>query len=148
MLESIKANTADAGKIDNLLYVIEHDLGFQLYRAVEQTKVGLSTQQKASFVFRELPGDIECEVSRGEFEEWIRPCVTDINGCVDGFLRDCNVRREMVDTVFLTGGSSFVPLVRESFAAKFGAESLRGGKELTSIGEGLSLRALSLQQER
>jgi hypothetical chaperone protein len=52
-----------------------------------------------------------------------------------------------IDSVFLTGGSSFVPVVRNIFENKFGADCLRSGKELTSIGEGLSLKALELSNQ-
>jgi hypothetical chaperone protein len=52
-----------------------------------------------------------------------------------------------VDSVFMTGGTSFVPAVRLLFAEKFGADKLRGGGELTSVAEGLALRALSLNKQ-
>jgi hypothetical chaperone protein len=47
----------------------------------------------------------------------------------------------VVDTVFLTGGSAFVPAVRRLFEVRFGAERLRGGDELTTVATGLALRA-------
>ena len=50
-------------------------------------------------------------------------------------------------SVFLTGGSSFVPVVRHIFENKFGASRLRSGKELTSIGEGLGLKAFELSNQ-
>jgi hypothetical chaperone protein len=43
--------------------------------------------------------------------------------------------------VFLTGGTSLVPAVRRIFAERFGEERLRGGDELTSVAQGLALRA-------
>ena len=147
MLESIRANALQPEQIDNLLYVIENDLGFQLYRSVERTKMDLSAQEKTEFAFRELPADIVCEVSRDEFESWIAAYIVELADCVDRLLSDCGISTGMVDSVFLTGGSSFVPSVRKIFADKFGPSRLRSGKELTSIGEGLSLRALALQQQ-
>jgi hypothetical chaperone protein len=50
-----------------------------------------------------------------------------------------------VDSVFLTGGSSFVPAVRRLFEATFGTARLRGGDELTTVARGLALRALGEQ---
>ena len=46
-----------------------------------------------------------------------------------------------IDRVFLTGGSSFVPAVRQIFADRFGDEKVTGGAELTSVATGLALRA-------
>jgi len=46
-----------------------------------------------------------------------------------------------IDRVFLTGGSSFVPAVRQMFVERFGDERVTGGEELTSVATGLALRA-------
>jgi hypothetical chaperone protein len=47
-----------------------------------------------------------------------------------------------IDSIFLTGGSSFVPVVRRFFSRTFGADKLRSGEELTTVAKGLALRAL------
>jgi len=44
-------------------------------------------------------------------------------------------------TLFMTGGTAFVPVVRGLFEARFGAAKLRSGDELLSITSGLALRA-------
>ncbi|MEW6301437.1 MAG: Hsp70 family protein [Thermodesulfobacteriota bacterium] len=61
--------------------------------------------------------------------------------CVDRLLARCGVSPGDVDSVFLTGGSSFVPAVRRIFAQRFGTDRLRGGEELTTVARGLALRA-------
>ena len=43
-----------------------------------------------------------------------------------------------MDRVFLTGGSSFVPAVRQLFARRFGEAKLESGGELVSIASGLA----------
>jgi hypothetical chaperone protein len=72
---------------------------------------------------------------------WIAPELAAIARTVDGLLQRYGVGRSDVDTVFLTGGSAFVPAVRGLFATRFGAERLRGGDELTTVATGLALRA-------
>ena len=49
-----------------------------------------------------------------------------------------------IDTVFLTGGSSYVPSVRDIFEARFPNATITGGEELTSVATGLALRAAEL----
>jgi hypothetical chaperone protein len=45
----------------------------------------------------------------------------------------------------MTGGSSFVPIIRKLFAQKFGAATpIRAGQEFTSVAEGLAIHALEL----
>ena len=46
-----------------------------------------------------------------------------------------------VDRVFLTGGSSFIPVIRRPFSDRFGEDKLRTGGELTSVASGLALAA-------
>ena len=62
--------------------------------------------------------------------------------CVKSLFDKHNVNYNDVGSVFLTGGSSFVPYVRRFFAKTFGADKLRGGEELTTVAKGLALRAL------
>ena len=52
------------------------------------------------------------------------------------------MKPDAIDSVFLTGGSSFVPAVRRIFIERFGAERIRMGDEFTSVARGLAVRAL------
>jgi molecular chaperone DnaK (HSP70) len=58
------------------------------------------------------------------------------------------VRADEIDRVFLTGGSSFVPAVRNILADRFGTDRMTGGSELTSVATGLALRAAELWPAR
>jgi hypothetical chaperone protein len=61
-------------------------------------------------------------------------------------MASAEVLPNQIDSVFVTGGSSFVPVVRRIFAERFGAEKIRTGSEFTSIARGLALRALEIAQ--
>jgi hypothetical chaperone protein len=132
----------EPAKLDALIHLVNDDLGYQLYRSVERTKFRLSEVLAGDFTFRDPPVRIEATVQRPQFEAWIGPELRAIETCVTRLLVRCNVVPRDVDTVFLTGGSSFVPAVRQIFAARFGAPRLRGGEELTTVARGLALRAL------
>jgi hypothetical chaperone protein len=67
-----------------------------------------------------------------------------LHEAVDGLLAASGVAPRDVPVVFLTGGSSFVPAVRQVFAERFGAARLRGGDEHTTVASGLALRARAL----
>lgn len=128
-------------KIDALIHIVNDDLGYQLYRAVEQTKFTLSAEPTAVFRFDDPPVAIEQSISRGEFDGWIQRRVDALRVCIDRLLKRCNVVSTDIDSVFLTGGSSFVPAVRRLFEHTFGAARVRGGEELTTVARGLALRA-------
>jgi hypothetical chaperone protein len=54
-------------------------------------------------------------------------------------LREAGARDDEVDHVFLTGGTSLVPAVRDLFVTRFGEARITGGSEFVSVAEGLAL---------
>jgi hypothetical chaperone protein len=128
-------------RIEALRHLVDDELGFQLHAAIERTKHALSAAPEAGFTFRDRPIDFDERVMRDAMEGWIAEALAAIARTVDGLLASHAVARTDVDTVFLTGGSAFVPAVRRLFADRFGAERLRGGDELTTVATGLALRA-------
>jgi hypothetical chaperone protein len=122
-------------------HLVREDRGFQVYRAVEAAKHGLSEAERARIVYRDRAIGLDTEVERTAFERWIAPELAKIEACVDEALAGAGLSAARVDRVFLTGGSAFVPAVRRIFASRFGAERIRGGDELGSVASGLALRA-------
>jgi hypothetical chaperone protein len=145
MLAELRLQALEPGKIAALIHVIEQDLGYHLYRAVEETKIQLSDRALSPLRFRDTALALEQLVRRDEFEGWIGDEITAIAACLDRLLEHTGVAPHDVGSVFMTGGSSFVPAVRRLFEARFGAERLRSGGELTSVAKGLALRALDLR---
>lgn len=142
MLQSVAAQALDRKKLEALLYLVRHDLGYQLHRSVQSAKIALSHDEKAVFRFVDGDTEIQAALTRAEFESWIREELSDIAASVDGLLERTGVDAKDVDMVFLTGGSSFVPAVRRIFESRFGAERIRTGDEFTSVARGLALKGL------
>lgn len=142
MLRELRGQAVDQKKIDALIYLIKEDLGYKLYGAVEQTKIELSDKEKSRFVFKEILPFIEEMVARENFDVWINKDIEAITSCIDRLMDNCGVCAKDIGSVFLTGGSSFVPAVRNIFKQRFGADRLRGGEELTTVAKGLALRGL------
>ncbi len=145
MLESVARQSLEPEKITALLYLIQHDLGYQLHRAVQRVKVTLSHAERSVFRFTDGDVDLDIEVTRADFESWIAEELSDISIHVERLLSKTGVRGEEIDRVFLTGGSSLVPAVRSIFEKRFGADKIQGGGEFISVAHGLSLRALHSQ---
>jgi len=144
MLSRLKIDALEPEKIGALIQVIEDELGFKLYKSIERTKVELSQRAESTFLFEDSQIRIEKRVTRVEFESWIAPYINRMESCIDRLLDQTNHRPGDVDSVFMTGGSSFVPAVRKLFERKFGSSRLKGGRELTSVAEGLGLRARTM----
>ena len=122
-----------------LISLVENDLGYELYRSVETTKVALSKAEAAPFQFHHADVELDAVVTRADFESWIAPELESIRSCVDRLLASTGVDARAVDRVFLTGGSSLVPAVRRIFVERFGEARVRSGNELTSVALGLAL---------
>jgi hypothetical chaperone protein len=136
------ADAIEPEKISALIHVVENDLGYHLYRAVEATKTALSERDETVLRFDDPPASIEERITREEFEGFIADELAAIADSADRLLARTKTTPRDVDCVFLTGGSSFVPAVRRIFSERFGADKIRAGGELISVASGLALRAL------
>jgi hypothetical chaperone protein len=126
-------------KIERLVEVLDENYGYRLYRSVSKLKEALSFDEAAEFRFEAGSISITADVARTDFEGWIAPEIALIEDAVDRALADAGLGPEGVDRVFLTGGSSLVPAVREVFHRRFARERIETGAELESIASGLAL---------
>ena len=141
MLEHLRRSALIPERLEAFVHLIRSGMGYRLHEAVRLAKFALSVTTDALFEFHCEPVSIAKKVTRSEFETWIEAELTLMAGCVDGLLGSTGVSPRDIDHVFLTGGSSFVPAVRNIFVERFGSEKITGGRELTSVATGLSLCA-------
>lgn len=141
LLEEIASQSDEPEKIQALLHILDYDLGYHLYRAVERAKVELSSKPSTEFRFSDPPLEITATITREEFDRWTAEETTQMAECVDRLLASSGIPASSVDQVFMTGGTSFVPAVRQIFVDRFGAEKIRSGGEMISVATGLALRA-------
>lgn len=146
-LKALAKEAEDAAALEDFIAVIENDLGFGLYRAVSATKTALSGADRAELVFQAAGIDIRESVSRRDFEAWIAPELAQIDAALDRVFLQSGLRPADVDQVFMTGGSSFVPALRNLFAARFANDRLATGDQLQSIASGLALIGLDRQPD-
>ena len=127
--------------------IIENDLGYPLYKAVADAKTALSSSPTATLAFRaEGMGynlALDATIERVAFNQWIADDLQKIEDAVDEALGEAKLDATDIDRVFLTGGSSFVPAVREIFDQRFDPKKIETGDQLESIAYGLALIARS-----
>ena len=140
-LARLQRSATDPAAIARMIAVIDGELGHALYEAVGQLKRTLSSETHAGFAFHEEGLSIEGEVHRDAFERWIEPDMRRIAETLDVALARANLAPDMIDHVFLTGGSSLIPAVRKLFEQRFGESRIARGNELTSVAHGLALMA-------
>ncbi|MCJ8517284.1 putative chaperone protein [Pseudorhizobium tarimense] len=138
-LQSLVRSALEPEKLELFIDLVEHDEGYPLYQAVSATKMALSTAEEAEFRFSPLGAAGRKLVRRNDFEAWITEDLLRMEGALDELLTKTQTSASAIDKVFLTGGTSFVPAVRDIFIRRFGAGKIESGGELLSIAHGLAL---------
>lgn len=127
--------------IENLENLIDDNYGFLLFQAIEKAKCELSSQKETSIFYKEFDLVIREQILRTEFEEMVLEDVDKIGMCINNVLSDAGATVDDIDVVFLTGGSSNVPLVKKIFEALFGQKKVIRTDVFTSVAYGLGLSA-------
>lgn len=140
-LRDIERTSDSPETIAWLRIFLEQELGFRLYQAVNQCKTELSKSETATLTFDCAPIQLNCTVSRSDFEQWIAQDVAAIEAACSEVLAQASMTEADISVVFMTGGTSFVPLIRQRFESRFGAEKIVAGDEFVSVGSGLALLA-------
>ncbi|MDQ3336449.1 MAG: Hsp70 family protein [Myxococcota bacterium] len=139
LLDRVAHGALAPKELGKLIRVVEDDLGLVLHRAVEGAKVRLSTRDADRVTLDEV--ELDLPITREGFDSWLAPDLDAIDVVLADVLARAGAAASDVDRVFATGGSSLVPVVRARLAARFGADRLVGGEELTSVAWGLAARA-------
>jgi hypothetical chaperone protein len=126
-------------ELQNLVTLAEENLPFHLYRVVEAAKRALSTGEAAAISFHEADIDLEAKVTRQQFEQWTQPLRAELMAAALRCLERAGGLEP--DAIFLTGGTSKIPSVRQAFAERFGEARLREGDAFTSVAAGLGRAA-------
>ncbi|GAB3774712.1 Hsp70 family protein [Spirosoma horti] len=128
----------DKKRYGRLLHVLEHETGHTLLAASEETKIALTgnKEHKASFDF--IEEDFSILIRRDLFEKAIEEEVEKIADSARQCLQDAGVRREAIDLVILTGGSTEVHSIQVAFKELFPNAAIADENKLSSVGLGLA----------
>ena len=138
-IRSLARTAVEPEKIERLIEVLDDNHGYALYQAISRLKMDLSRDETATFLFEAGSIRLEASVARTEFESWIAPELAAIEGAVDQAIAQAGLHPDQIDRVFLTGGTSFVPAVRDIFHRRFDPAKIETGGEFESIASGLAL---------
>ncbi|MGI4849011.1 MAG: Hsp70 family protein [Janthinobacterium lividum] len=140
-LKDVYRDALDKPKLDVLQDLIKKRSGHWLAMKVEESKIALSESARVEIEFERLLGSPTVAIARADFDEAIGKLVASVESTVQKLMADADVTPDEVDTVFFTGGSSGVPLLRERIAALLPHSRRVEGDLFGSIGAGLALDA-------
>ncbi|MGB0931083.1 MAG: Hsp70 family protein [Chitinophagales bacterium] len=127
-----------SSEFQRLITLVERNLGYPLLQSIENAKIALSSQPETTIDFNQAHIEIHQSINRQEFNQFVDKDIQHIRQYLHTFLEDAFVEAEDVDSVFMTGGSSLVPVVRELFEERFGKDSIRSGDSFNSVAYGLA----------
>ncbi|MEN3292877.1 MAG: putative chaperone protein [Burkholderiales bacterium] len=140
-LQDVSRDARERDKLRLLLSLIEQRDGHWLALQAEQGKIALSDADATELQLDRLEAGKKVGLTRSGFNAAVSHLASNVGNTVASLLRDAGVAADAVDTVFFTGGSSGVPLLRQNIAALVPNARRVEGDLFGSIGAGLALDA-------
>ena len=131
----------DKEKISRLLELIKEGLYFSFSQKIIEAKAQLSFDETTLIEMSIFDDPFTQEISREAFNEVISPDIEKIKSTLDETIKMANITYSDIDKVFLTGGSTLVPAVKNLYKEVFGEEKLVHTDVFSSVGYGLALYA-------
>ncbi|MDH7793450.1 Hsp70 family protein [Ochrobactrum sp. AN78] len=147
-LTDLAKNAVDPEPLEHFINLIENDYGYEIYRAVSNLKVRLSSEKISELHFKADDFEIRSDITRNDFDSWIADDVANIEQSVEQAVEKAGLTFDGIDRVFLTGGTSFVPAIREAFEKRFPDAMVTSSNQFDSIANGLALIGQSADIER
>ena len=141
LLDDLVRDASEPAKLMRLRHLIDERAGHWLAMCVEEAKIGLSDAPEVGLNLDRLSPPEMLRVVRGQFEDAIAAQVDQVGATVLRLLDDAGVAPDAVDTVFFTGGSSGVGLLRARIGSIVPGARRVEGDLFGSIGAGLAIDA-------
>ncbi len=139
-LRSILKDADQPDLFERLISVVEHRDGHRLAGQVEAAKVALSNRAVHSSAVAGMDGGV-VEFSRGKFEASVSALVERLRATCLETLNIADVRPSQIDAVFLTGGTTQIPVVHQMLVQLFPESRFVKGDVFGSVGLGLAIES-------
>ncbi|MDG4887472.1 Hsp70 family protein [Mesorhizobium sp. WSM4887] len=140
-LKQIRFEAECADLVDRFIHIVEHRYGHAMAGLVERAKIAL-TEHSWAEVKVSLPGvRFAAGITRAGLEETIGGDIERVAAMVRQTIADAGVPASAITAVFLTGGSTAIPLAKRRILSLVPQASVIEGDMFGSVGLGLALDA-------
>ncbi|PBB78572.1 heat-shock protein [Mesorhizobium sp. WSM3879] len=140
-LKQIRFEAERADLVDRFIHIVEHRYGHAMAGLVERAKITL-TEHSWAEVKVSLPGvRFAAGITRAGLEETIGGDIERVAATVRQTIADAGVPASAITAVFLTGGSTAIPLAKRRILSLVPQASVIEGDMFGSVGLGLALDA-------
>jgi len=126
-------------ELANLETLVTRNYGLALFRAIEEAKIALSSDEAAEVRLQRDRLDAVEPITREEFEAAISLQLRAARGCVLGAVERAGCAPEEIALVITTGGSSLIPAFRRMLQEALPRATLTAADTFTSVAAGLAL---------
>ncbi len=141
IVRELEADAVEPAKARRLRTVIDKHLGHQLAFSVEAAKIALSGADETPIEMGFIEPGLSALATRDGFEDAVAGERARMSAAVKETLTRAGTAAEDIGTVFLTGGSSRVPVVRKAIASVVSPNKFRAGDDMLSVAMGLTEEA-------
>src|SRR5438552_1657147 len=118
---------------------IELQLGYEIFRAADATKIDLSAATSAILSYHHAAVDVDARIVRGRFERLVAPLLDETAALVHEVLDVAGLEAGGIGEIVYTGGSSAIPAFRALMRSLLPDASTRDAAAFTSVAAGLAL---------
>ncbi|MBZ9982344.1 MULTISPECIES: Hsp70 family protein [unclassified Mesorhizobium] len=140
-LRQIRYEAERADLVDRFIHIVEHRYGHALAALVERAKIELTDKVSADVEVRLPEVQFAAEITRKALDATIARDIERVAATVGQTIGDAGVKSSDLTAVFLTGGSTAIPLARQKILSLMPQASVIEGDMFGSVGLGLSLDA-------
>ncbi len=140
-LGDIRRSAVSPHLVDRLIGIVEKRQGHLLAAIVEDAKIDLSGQDRAGIDLSFVEPDLAAIADIGRFQQDIASELRAMVGAIDQCVRLAGIAPAEIDAVFLTGGSTMMPVIHRACVAAAPHARIVEGDRFGSVGLGLALDA-------
>jgi hypothetical chaperone protein len=145
-IEKLIAMSYEKDKIKRLQELIVNNLYFDFAQKIINSKIQLSTNDFTTINMNIFTNPFSVNLTKSEFETAINQHSLEIEESLLETLKLAKVSAKDIDKVFLTGGSTLVPAIKQIYSKHFSKEKIVHTDVFTSVGYGLALYAKKLDK--
>ncbi|WP_373235633.1 Hsp70 family protein [Cohaesibacter celericrescens] len=140
-LRYLRREAKEPHLIDRLLQLLDLREGHHLALGVENCKVTLSHQNETDMALDFIEKDLSAFMTQDHLIDALKDGTEQVRQTIAEALNAAGLAGEDISIVFLTGGSTKIPHVRESLTAMAPNATIIDGDAFGSVGIGLALEA-------
>ncbi|MCS5712902.1 MAG: Hsp70 family protein [Candidatus Berkiella sp.] len=130
--------------IKRAITVLQKKLGHYLLQASESSKIRLSTVLNDTINISKVEHGLAVSVSRNDFESYCHNLINILQKTIQTTLSTAGVNANQIDSIFLTGGTTQIPVVHQMIISIFPNSQFVIGDVYGSVGKGLAIIAEEL----